>query len=178
VRLTVDGKIQNQSLAVTMDPRSAATPEVLAQQLQLAQQIFTETTEARRTLAEIESVQKHLADVEEKMGQKKSEAQNTQVKSMLADARSACGNILMGKGRLAEEGPGLQESYNGLASALRVVENGDRAVPAQAIAVYHESSQHAKARIAEWTRFKQTRLTQLNERLRKADFSPVAISDN
>ena len=35
VRLTVDGKTQNQSLTVVMDPRSPATPEVLAQQLQL-----------------------------------------------------------------------------------------------------------------------------------------------
>ena len=40
VRLTVDGKTQSQSLKVVMDPRSPATPEILAQQLQLGQQIF------------------------------------------------------------------------------------------------------------------------------------------
>jgi hypothetical protein len=34
VRLTVDGKTQNQPLQVIMDPRSPAAPEVLAQQLQ------------------------------------------------------------------------------------------------------------------------------------------------
>src|SRR6267378_2981990 len=45
VRLTVDGKVQNQSLKVVMDPRSPATPEVLAQQLQLGRQMFGETVE-------------------------------------------------------------------------------------------------------------------------------------
>ena len=68
VRLTVDGKAQNQPLKVIMDPRSPATAEVLAQQLQLGQQIFGETIEARRALAEIGSIQKQLADLQPKLG--------------------------------------------------------------------------------------------------------------
>ncbi len=67
VRLTVDGKTQEQALKIIMDPRSAATPEVLAEQLQLGQQIFGETIEARRALAEIGSVQKQLADIQQKL---------------------------------------------------------------------------------------------------------------
>jgi hypothetical protein len=177
VRLTVDGKIQNQSLTVIMDPRSPATPQILAQQLHLGQQIFTETTEVRRAIAEIGSVQKQIADIQEKMGREKSQTRVTQLKSMLAEAQTACGSILTAK-TPAGESPGLQESYNGLASALRVVENGDRAVPAQVIAVYQESSQHAKARITEWTHFKRTRLTQLNQQLREADLAPVTTADN
>ena len=177
VRLTVDGKIQNQSLTVIMDPRSPATPQILAQQLQLGQQIFSETTEVRRVMAEIGSAQKQFADIQEKMGREKSQTQSTRLKSMLGEAQTACGSILMAKDR-AGEGPGLQESYNGLASALRVIENGDRVVPAQAIAVYQESSQHAKARIAEWTQFKRTRLPQLNQQLREADLAPLATADN
>ena len=50
-------------------------------------------------------------------------------------------------------------------------------MPSQAIAVYKESSQQVKARIAEWIRFKQTKLTQLNQQLRKANFAPVAIAE-
>jgi hypothetical protein len=83
----------------------------------------------------------------------------------------------MNKEHAADEGPGLQDAYTGLASALRVVESGDRAVPAQAIAVYKESSQQVKARIAEWDRFKQTRLVQLNQQLRDANFAPIAIAE-
>ncbi len=172
VRLTVDGKTQNQPLQVIMDPRSFATPEVLLQQLQLGQQIFGETIEARRALAEIGSVQKQIADLQQKSG-----ARSAQLKSALAETQSAIGKILTNKGHAAEEGPGLQDAYTGLASALRVVESGDRTVPSQVIAVYQESSPPVKARIAEWTRFKQTKLAQLNQQLHEADLAPIAIAE-
>ena len=178
VRLTVDGKMQNQSLKVIMDPRSPATSEVLAQQLQMGRQIFGETIAARRALTEIGSVQKQLADMQQKLGQQKLGAQSAQLKSALAEAQSAIGKILTNKEHAADEGPGLQDAYTGLASALRVVEGGDRAVPSQAIAVYQESSQQVKARIAEWARFKQTRLAQLNQQLREANLTPIAIAES
>ena len=178
VRLTIDGKTQNQPLQVIMDPRSPATPEVLAQQLQLGQQIFGETIEARRALAEIGSVQKQLADVQKKQGEENSQLQTrTQAEAQSEIGKIPTNKILMNKEHAAEESPGLQDAYTGLASALRVVEGGDRAVPSQAIAVYKESSQQVKARIAEWARFKQTRLAQLNQKLRDANFSPIAIAE-
>ena len=180
VRLTVDGKTQNQSLKVVMDPRSPATPEVLAQQLQLGQRIFGETIEARRALAEIDSVQKQLADIQQKLGQQKlgKEAQSatTQVGAVQKlNPKSA--RFLRTRNMQPSGSPGLQDAYTGLASALRVVEGGDRAVPSQAIAVYRESSQQVKARIAEWARFKQTKLAQLNQQLREANFAPIAIAE-
>jgi hypothetical protein len=57
------------------------------------------------------------------------------------------------------------------------VESGDRAVPSQAIAVYKESRQQVKARIAEWSTFKQTRWPQLNQKLREGKLAPIAISE-
>jgi len=176
VRLTVDGKTQEQALKIIMDPRSAATPEVLAEQLQLGQQIFGETIEARRALAEISSVQIQLADIQQKLLQQKLGTQGTPLEAALVEAESEIGKILKNKEHDTEKGPGLQDTYTGLASALRVVENGERAVPSQAIAVYKESSQQVKARIAEWAGFKQTRLAQLNQQLREANFAPIAIS--
>jgi photosystem II stability/assembly factor-like uncharacterized protein len=177
VRLTVDGKTETQSLKVIMDPRSPATPEVLAQQLKWGRQLFGETIEARRALAEIGSVQKQLADIEQKLEQQKVASQGAQLKSALTEAESAIGKILTNKEHAADAGPGLQDAYAALASALRVVESGDRAVPSQAIAVYQESSQQVKARIAEWARFKQVRLAQLNQQLREANFAPIAIAE-
>ena len=89
VRLTVDGQTQTQPLKVIMDPRSPATSDVLQQQLQLGQQIFAEVIKARRTLAEIGSVQKQLGDTEPKLGE-----QNPALKSALADAQSEISKIL------------------------------------------------------------------------------------
>ena len=177
VRLTVDGQTQSQPLTVVMDPRSPATPETLAQQLRLGQQIFAETTEPRRALAEIVSFQKQLADIQKKLEQEPSTMPNAQLKSALSDSQSAIASIVMNKEFSEQEAPGLQDAYTGLVSALRVVEGGDRAVPSQAIAVYMESSRHVKARLAEWTRFKQTNLVQLNQKLREANLSPLAIAE-
>jgi hypothetical protein len=177
VRLTVDGKTQEQALKVVMDPRSPATNEVLTQQLQLGQQIFGETVEARRAQAEIASVQKQLADMQEKLAQQKLGAEGAQVKSALTEAQSGIDRILTNKEHAVNESPGLQAAYAGLASALRVVEGGDRAVPSQAIAVYKESSERVKAGIAEWSHFKQTRLEQLNQQLRHAKLAPITIAE-
>ena len=171
VRLTVDGQRQEQSLKVVMDPRSSATPEVLKQQLQLGLQLFDETPEPRRALAEIASVQKQLAEREEKLGMASSE-----LKSALSEADADVGRILTRKDKPGQA-PGLQDAYKELASALRVIEGGDRTVPSQAIAVYKESIPQMKARIAEWTIYKQTKLAHLNQHLIDGNLAPITIPE-
>ena len=171
VRLTVDGQVQTQSLQVVMDPRSSATPEVLLQQLQLGNQIFAETMEARRVLAEISAVQKQIADAQRKLGE-----QSPELKSALAEAQSEIAKILTSNND-PEQTPGLQDAYKDLASALRVVERGERAAPSQAIAVYKQSSQQIEVCLGEWATFKQTRLPQLNQRLRETNLAPIMISE-
>jgi len=153
-----------------MDPRSSATPKVLAQQFQLGQQIFNATLQARRALAEIHSVQKQLAGAQ--LG---SSNQDPALKSALDEAQSGLGRILTSK-----ENPqpwGLENAYKNLASALRVVEGGDRPVPSQAIAVYQEASEQISARISEWTTFKRGKLSNLNQQRRQANLVPIAIAD-
>jgi len=172
VRLTVDGRTQSRFLKVIMDPRSPATPTMLEQQLQLGQKIFAEEIEARRVLAEIGSVKKKLADAEQKLGEK-----NQELKSALADAQTEIAKILSNKETTQHRPAGLQDGYLELASALRVVEGGDRAVPSQATAVYKESSPQVKEGIAVWARFKQMKLPQLNQKLREATLAPIAISE-
>jgi len=167
VRLTVDGHTQTQSLKVIMDPRSPATSDVLQQQLQLGKQIYTEILKARRVLAEISLVQKQLADAEHKLGE-----QNAALKLALADGQSEITKILTEE-KLPQTSGGLQEGSTALASALHVVEGGDRAVPSQAIAVYKESSRRVKKGIEAWTVFKQTNLPKLNQALREAGFTPI-----
>jgi hypothetical protein len=171
VLLTVDGKAQSQSLKIIMDPRSPATPTVLQQQLELSQKIFAEATEARRALAEIGSVKKQLVGAEKNLGDK-----NQEIKPFLAEAQTEIAKILSNK-ESVQQARGLQDGYAELTSALRVVEGGDRAVPAQAVDVYKESSQQVKQGIEEWENFKQNKLPQLNQKLREASRTPIAISE-
>jgi hypothetical protein len=172
-RLTVDGRALSQTFKVVMDPRSSATPELQAQQFQLARQIFSEARETSRAMSEIGSVQKQLAELQQKPG---TNAPDSELKASIEQAQSAIAKILSGNDHEKDK-PGLQEAFAGLTSALRVVEGGDRAIPSQALAVYKESSPQAKARIAEWNQFKQTLLPQLNEKLRQENLGPVAIQD-
>jgi photosystem II stability/assembly factor-like uncharacterized protein len=169
LRLTVDGRVQTQPLKIIMDPRSPATAEILQQQVQLGRKIFAETVEARRALAEISSVQKKLADIERKLGQ------DSVLKPILADAQSELSNILSRKENSEEVG--LRGAFTNLASALHVVEGGDRAAPSQAVALYKESSQQVKADISEWSEFTKVKLPELNQKLSEGGVAPVAISE-
>ena len=76
-----------------------------------------------------------------------------------------------------QQRPGIEDAYKNLASALRVVEGGDRPAPSQAVGVYKESSEQIKARINEWNAFKQGKLPDLNQQLRQANLTPIAVAD-
>ncbi|MFZ0319972.1 MAG: hypothetical protein WAL56_12685 [Candidatus Sulfotelmatobacter sp.] len=171
VKLSVDGESQTQSLKVVMDPRSPATPEILQEQLQLGQKIFDETIPARQALAEIGQVQKQLADAEQKADKLQA------LKLSLASVESEIHAILIKPEPASGQLAGLQDAYAGLASALGVVEGGDRAIPSQAIAVYEESSKRVTAGIAAWSKLKGTRLPQLNQELREGGLAPISISE-
>jgi photosystem II stability/assembly factor-like uncharacterized protein len=171
VRLTVDGKAQNQALKIIMDPRSPATPDVLKQQFQLSRQIYDEGVQAKQVLAEAASVQKQITD------RQRLAMQDPEIKSALEKAQSDIAQLLSNKDH-NDAMSGLQEAFAALASALRVVESGDRVAPAQAIEVYKESSQQLKVRIEQWVQFKQTTLTQLNQKLQKANIQLIAIGSS
>jgi photosystem II stability/assembly factor-like uncharacterized protein len=171
VHLTVDGQVQTAKFEVALDPRSPATQAMLDEQLQLGKQIFAESMEARRALAEVNSVQKEILDLE-----KNTADQHPELLTALAETQSEMGTILVSKSDSANA-PGLKDAYANLVSVLRVVEGGDRTVPSQAIELYDETSRQIKTRTAEWTTFKQSRLPQLNQRLRAAGVLPIAISE-
>jgi photosystem II stability/assembly factor-like uncharacterized protein len=172
VLLNIDGRILTQPLKIVMDPRSPATPHDLEQQLQLGRQIFAEVISSRQTLAEIKSVQKQLSDVAQKLG-----GGHADLKSALSQLESEIRKILAGSEDPKNSAVGLEDANKGLASALAVVESSDRAVPSQAIALYHESSQALKLRITDWNHVKTNWLPQLNQHLRQGGIAPIVISE-
>jgi hypothetical protein len=171
VKLTVDGKTRVQPLKIIMDPRSPATPHDLEQQLQLGRQIFAEAMSSRRVLAELKSMQKQLSDLQEKLA-----GDHADLKTAVSQLETEILRIRTG-GRDSTNAVGMERASTGLASALAVVESGDRAVPSQAIALYHESSQAMKLRIADWNHVKTNWLPQLNQHLRQRNMTPIAISE-
>jgi photosystem II stability/assembly factor-like uncharacterized protein len=160
VKLTVDGKSYTQPFKVTMDPRSSATPEELQQQLQLAMQIYGEAQQARSTLREIDSVSKKLAALKPEV-----ESKHPELLSQLMSVQSAVNEIKNGTPGPSGELSGLSAASSGLASALSVVESGDRPAPAQALEIYHLSAEAAKNSLAEWKKVQSGALAQLNQGL-------------
>jgi len=116
-------------------------------------------------------VQQQLSELEQRLG-----TDHADIKSTLSQLESEIRKILGGSEDSTTNAAGLESASTGLASALAVVESGDRAVPSQAIALYHESSQAMKLRIADWNLFKTTQLPQLNQHLRKENIAPIVIS--
>jgi hypothetical protein len=172
VRLTIDGKTYSQPLKIVMDPRSPATARDLEQQLQLGRQIFAEAVRSRQTLAEVRSVQKQLSDLEQKFGEG-----HRDLKLAVTQLEAEIKRILSGVEDAASSSVGLENASAGLTSALGVVESGDRAAPSQAIALFHESSEAFKLRIADWNHVKTNWLPQLDQHLRQNNIAPIVFSE-
>lgn len=168
VVLIVDGERLMQPLTIKMDPRSSATIQELETQLDVGRKIFADNLQSRRILAEINSVQKQLSDLQSKLGE------NAGLKSSLAQADNEIRKILSG-GEVPADAMGLEAANRALSSALRVVESSDRAVPAQAIELYEQSSAAIKLRVGEWSQFKTLQLPQLNRALQQANAATIVI---
>jgi photosystem II stability/assembly factor-like uncharacterized protein len=166
--LMVDGDTFTQNLKVEMDPRSSATSAELAEQLRLGLEIFGEVGRSRRAVAEIGAVKKRLDEAQQKLSGHQPELlkQLTELQEAIAKIEKGSGPAMMG----------LEAATTGLASALRVVEGGDRTTPSQAVELYRQSDEAASAHIAEWTKLKSTELPRLNNALQKVGVPPIHVS--
>ena len=98
---------------------------------------------------------------------------NPEIVAQFTNVQTAIAKIQKGTGTTPGSITGLEAASTGLASALKVVESSDRAIPSQAVEVYQQSDAVAKAETAEWTKLKSTYLAQLNEALRQAGVAPL-----
>ena len=172
VKLMVDGASFTEPMNVEMDPRSQATVTELKDQLRVGLQIFDEVQMTRKALSEIGALKKKLSEIEAQ-----SLKQHPELLTQLTSLQSAIGKIEKGERPAPGEITGLEAANTGLAAALRVVESGDRAIPSQAMELYRQADQVAKAELARWSEVKSTQIAKLNEALRKAGVAPVEISE-
>ena len=122
-------------------------------------------------MAEINAVKKHLAEVPQTLA-----GRHPELLKQVTELQTAITKIEKGSTPPTPETMGLEAANSGLASALRVVEGGDRTTPSQAIELFRQSDEAAKARIAEWTKLKSGELPRLNNALQKAGVQPIHIS--
>ncbi len=172
LKLTVDGNALTQTLKVEMDPRAQATRAELDEQLRLGLEFFAEVRNSRKALAEIGAVKKRLSEIEAQ-----SLKQHPELLTQVTELNLLIGKIEKGERTTPGAISGLESASSGLGSALRVVESSDRAVPSQAIELYRESEQAAKAGMAAWTQLKSAQLAKFNEALKKAGVAAIQVSE-
>ncbi|MGZ4815458.1 MAG: hypothetical protein ACXVZV_08620, partial [Terriglobales bacterium] len=169
LKLTVDGQPHTQTVLVKMDPRASSTPAELQEQYQLGVEIYKTTMLSRRVLSEMKSVQKQLESMHAQIAAK------PELLARVTDFEVALQKVLDGDKKVGVMG--LTSANGGIAAALKVVESGDRTIPASAIAVYDLAKAAFEARAAEWYRMKSSGLVQLNQELDKAGVTPVKMAE-
>jgi photosystem II stability/assembly factor-like uncharacterized protein len=169
LRLGVDGITIERPLHVMMDPRAAATKQVLDQQYAFAESIYMELRASHKAMAELESVASQL---------KKLDAANDnppELKDAIRTAQAKLEKIRAGGADKANE-PGLADTASGLTTDLRMVESGDRTAPAAALAIFAQMKKASTAGIAAWEHFKTVDLLSLNAALTSAHREPLKIA--
>jgi len=160
-------------LRVIMDPRSPATPAVLAQQFTLAESIYAQDVESRKAMAELESVDKQLgmlAAATDSPDEVKTAIRNVQAKlDAIRNGKSAAPSP-------SATEPGLAEATSGLGAVLSVVESGDRTAPASAPAIFAQMKKASLDGIAAWQHFKTVDLISLDAALTSAHREPIHIA--
>jgi len=158
VELRVNGQtVSAVPLVLVKDPRSAASPEQLADQFATGVRIFGDSLACRRALAEIAAVNERLNPLLAARGGR------TRQSAAAAKALKAQLN------ELVAGGAGLEAANAELTSALNVVESSDRPAPAQALAVYDLARAAAQRKLAQWAKLKAGPLVQ--------GIPPVAIRE-
>lgn len=167
VKLTVPGKGSlEQKLDVRLDPRSHATPEILATQLRLAQQVFNDLVTARIAASEIHGLRLQLAKASAGL------SANAALSKRVATLDKQVQTIQNGD---AQTAAGLASLSRAFAVALNATQHSDRAPSAQVVEMYHESDQQLQRRVAEWGALKQNAVPPLSQELRSAGQAPIQI---
>ena len=104
------------------------------------------------------------------------QSKHPELLSQLTAAQSALNEI-----RNGTPGPpgtifGLSAASTGLASALSVVESGDRPAPSQSLALYRLSAEAANDSLSKWKKLQSGALTQLNQSLQASGLTSSLIS--
>jgi hypothetical protein len=146
---------------------------VLDLQFALGESIYLETQASRKAMAELESVESQLNELQSRSNN------SADLQRELRAALTKLETIKNGEDDNSNSPGkqiGLADANTGLGVALRVVESGDRPAPAQAIFIFNQMKTAADTQIAAWQHFKGNELAQVNAALQRAHQAPLQIS--
>jgi hypothetical protein len=179
VKLTVNGRSQEQPLTVKMDPRVQTPPEGLAKQHAIAMLCWDGGGQVQAAMRQVRTLRAQLRDRRERVKDNGdlSEAL-TALDRKAAALEGAGGGRRGGGGRFVP--PGVEGSLNRLSfqllALMALVEGADATPTAQAVAASEEVRRALAAALARWAELKDRDLKAVNGQLDKAKLPAVTLA--
>jgi photosystem II stability/assembly factor-like uncharacterized protein len=172
VKLTVSGQTLSQPLVVKMDPRVKTSPEGLRQQFELEIRIRQAMHQDYLALQEIRAVRDQLKKLEDA---KPSDITNSVAAfdKKLALLEGSTGSTFL----VGEEGRSLARLNSGLSQLLSTVDSADTPPTRQASLMFDQVRSALEEQLATWTGIRGSEIPVLNQQLKAANLSTIAISE-
>jgi photosystem II stability/assembly factor-like uncharacterized protein len=173
VKLTVDGKSQEQPLTLHMDPRIKTPAAELRAQFAMETGAVREMNESFKSLVQVQSVREQLAELSSSAGNSPLPASLSAVKKKVAELEGSAESSFFGvpaRGKRPEDFSTLNQHFGNL---LAVADSADSAPTAQAQSAYHEEVAALKNLQTQWAAIRDHDIAQLNSELLKTGEQPI-----
>src|ERR1700686_803680 len=173
VKLTANGKSQEQPLTLHMDPRIKTPVTELRAQFEMETGAIRGMNESFKSLAQVKSVREQLAERSSQTENSPLSASLAAVQKKVAELEGSAESSFFGlpaSGKRPENFSTLNQHFGNL---LAVADSADSAHPSQAQSAYNEEVQALKILEAQWTAIRNRDIPQLNSELVKAGKTPI-----
>ncbi len=180
VKLTANGRSQEQPLTVKMDPRVQTPPEGLAKQHAIAMLCSHGNRQVQEALRQLRSLRAQLRDRREKAKDKGDLGEALAAldrKAAALEGAAVGGGRRGGGGRFAPAGAegSLTRLNFQLLALLALVEGADMTPTTQAVAASDEVRRGLSESLRRWAALRDGDLKSLNDRLREANLPAVTV---
>jgi hypothetical protein len=173
VKLTVNGKSQEQPLTLHMDPRIKTPAAELRAQFEMETGAVRGMNESFKSLSQVQSVGEQLAELSTSAGNSPLSASVSAVQRKVAQLEGSAESSFFGvpaSGKRPENFSTLNQHFGNL---LAVADSADSAPTTQAQNAYHEEVEALKDLQSQWAAIRDQDIAQLNSELMKAGKTPI-----
>jgi len=173
VKLTANGKSQEQPLTLHMDPRIKTPASELRAQFELEAGAVRGMNESFKSLGQVQSVGEQLAGLSSNAGNSPLSAPVSNVQKKVAQIEGSAESSFFGvpaSGKRPENFSTLNQHFGNL---LAVADSADSAPTSQAQSAYHQEVEALKNLETQWAAIRDQDIAQLNAELVKAGKQPI-----
>jgi hypothetical protein len=173
VKLTVNGKTQEQPLTLGMDPRIKTAVAELRAQFEMETGAVRGMNESFKSLAQVRSVHEQLVERSTNAGNSQLSASLSAMAKKVSELEGSAESSFFGvpaSGKRPENFSTLNQHFGNL---LAVADSADSAPTSQAQSVYREEVKALQTLETRWTAIRNQDIPQLNSELVKAGKTPI-----